>query len=126
MQAINWNEVDEYPSVEACSNLSNKEERQQCFFDYLTALIQQKLSIDTLVLQYPELDTVKVKVTVAADSTVSFEPVVTTHSPSANEAIIDSILVQRLTDFPKIVPALKRGIPVRTQFELPVIVEVQP
>jgi hypothetical protein len=32
---------------------------------------------------------------------------------------IDSILNARLVDFPKVNPAIKRGIPVKTQFILP-------
>jgi hypothetical protein len=34
-------------------------------------------------------------------------------------------LKARLIDFPKINPALKRGIPVKSQFILPVILKVQ-
>jgi hypothetical protein len=36
---------------------------------------------------------------------------------------IDSILRARLVDFPKVNPAIKRGIPVKTQFVLPVIIK---
>ena len=36
---------------------------------------------------------------------------------------IDSILHARLLDFPKVNPAIKRGIPVKTQFVLPVIIK---
>jgi hypothetical protein len=38
---------------------------------------------------------------------------------------IDSILKARLVGFPKINPAIKRGIPVKTQFILPVILKVE-
>jgi hypothetical protein len=36
---------------------------------------------------------------------------------------IDSILKSKLIDFPKVNPALKRGIPVKTEFVLPVIIK---
>jgi hypothetical protein len=55
---------DEYPSFADCDKLDNKTKRQQCFFEYLTELIQQKLSSDTLSILYPELDTIEVKVTI--------------------------------------------------------------
>ena len=38
---------------------------------------------------------------------------------------IDSILTARLSDFPKVEPAIKRGIKVKTQFVLPVIIKVE-
>jgi hypothetical protein len=40
LKAINWKEVDEYPSFADCDKLDNKTKRQQCF-EYLTELIQQ-------------------------------------------------------------------------------------
>jgi hypothetical protein len=55
-------EEDEYPSFADCDKLDNKTKRQQCFFEYLTELIQ-KLSSDISIL-YPELDTIEVKVTI--------------------------------------------------------------
>ena len=60
LKAINWKEVDEYPSVVDCEKIDNKQQRQQCFFEILTRLIQEKLSSDTLSVLYPELDTIEV------------------------------------------------------------------
>ena len=125
LKAINWNEVDELPSINECEQIQDKTQRQQCFFDFLTAKIQEKLSIDTLSVLYPELDTIEVKVTVFPDATLKFEPQFPTDSVAYDKIKIDSILHARLVDFPKINPALKRGIPVKTQFILPVILEVE-
>jgi len=61
LKAINWKEVDEYPSFVDCDNLDNKSQRELCFFEYLTELIQQKLSSDTLSILYPELDTSRLR-----------------------------------------------------------------
>ena len=120
--AINWNEVDEFPSVAACDTISEKTERQKCFFEYLTNVIQEKLSVDTLALLYPELDTMAVKVTVFPDSMMTFEPQIV-DSITQDTIMIDSIIKLRLTNFPKVNPAIKRGVPVKTQFVLPVIIQ---
>lgn len=124
LKSINWKEVDEFPSVAECETIANKTQRQQCFFDFLTQIIQQKLSIDTLVILYPQLDTIDVKVTVFPNSSITFEPQIDP-SVSYDTDIIDSILRVRLVDFPQIKPAIKRGIPVKTQFVLPVILKVE-
>ena len=123
--SINWKEVDEYPSVVSCDSIDDKIERQQCFFQYMTQLIQHKLSVDTLSVLYPDLDTVEVKVTVFPNSRLVFEPLFPKDSVTYDTAKIDSILKARLVGFPKINPALKRGIPVKTQFILPVILKVE-
>ncbi|HEX8563660.1 MAG TPA: hypothetical protein VF676_11840 [Flavobacterium sp.] len=122
LKSINWNEVDEFPSVAECDTVADKAERQRCFFEFLTQTIQQKLSIDTLALLYPELDTIDVRVTVFPDSQIEFEPQVA-DSITQDTIMIDSIIKLRLADFPKINPAIKRGMPVKTQFVLPVILK---
>ena len=125
LKAINWKEVDEYPSVVDCEKIDNKIQRQQCFFEVMTQLIQKKLSIDTLSILYPELDTIEVKVTIYPNATMRFEPQFSKDSVAYDTIKIDSILKARLVDFPKVNPAIKRGIPVKTQFILPVILKVE-
>ena len=122
IKEINWNEVDEYPSVANCEKLTNATQRKQCFFEFLTATIQQKLSIDTLSTMFPKLDTIEVKVTVFPNANLEFEPQFPKDSVAYDTIKIDSILRARLIDFPKVNPAIKRGIPVKTQFVLPVII----
>jgi hypothetical protein len=125
LKAINWKEVDEYPSVADCEKIENKTQRQQCFFEYMTQLIQEKLDSDTLSIMYPELDTIEVKVTIFPNATIQFEPQFPKDSVAYDTIKIDSILKARLVDFPKVNPAIKRGIPVKTQFILPVILKVE-
>ncbi len=123
MREINWNEVDEYPSVADCEKLTDANQRKQCFFEFLTAEIQQKLSIDTLSTLFPKLDTIEVKVTVLPNATMEFQPQFPKDSVAYDTIKIDSILRVRLVGFPKVNPAIKRGIPVKTQFVLPVIIK---
>jgi hypothetical protein len=125
LKSINWKEVDEYPTVVDCEKISDKKQRQQCFFEVMAQLIQEKLDIDTLSILYPELDTIEVKVTVFPNATMKFEPQFTKDSVAYDTIKIDSILHARLVDFPKVNPAIKRGIPVKTQFILPVIIKVK-
>ena len=125
LKAINWKEVDEYPSFADCDKLEDKTQRKQCFFEYLTQLIQEKLQVDTLSVLYPELDTIEVKVTVFPDSRMQFEPQFSNDSVAYDTIKIDSILHVKLVDFPKVNPAIKQGIPVKTQFILPVIIKVE-
>ncbi|MEC5164384.1 hypothetical protein RCH18_000100 [Flavobacterium sp. PL11] len=125
LKAINWKEVDEYPSVAGCDKIEDKAQRKQCFFTVLTQLIQEKLNIDTLSLLYPKLDTIEVKVTIFPNATMQFEPQFPNDSLNYDRIKIDSILKVRLVNFPKVNPAIKRGIPVKTQFILPVIIKVE-
>lgn len=125
LKEINWNEVDEYPSVADCEKLTDPIQRKQCFFEFLTTTIQQKLAVDTLSTLFPKLDTIEVKVTVFPNSTMEFEPQFPKDSVAYDTIKIDSILRVRLVNFPKVNPAIKRGIPVKTKFVLPVIIKTE-
>lgn len=123
IKEINWKEVDEYPSIVDCDAISDSAQRKQCFFEFLSNTIQQKLSIDTLKILFPKLDTIEVRVTVNTDATMQFEPQFPKDSVVYDTIKIDSVLKMKLVDFPKVHPASKRGIPVKTQFILPVIIK---
>ena len=125
LQNINWNEVDAYPTVADCESITDKEAQKQCFFDYLAQTIQERIGIDTLQMLYPEMDTIEVKVIINPDASLQFEPQFSKDSVAYDKTKIDSILTARLSDFPKVEPAIKRGIKVKTQFVLPVIIKVE-
>ena len=117
--------MDEFPSVLQCDTIKDAEIKRQCFFDYLAQTIQERIGIDTLQMLYPEMDTIEVKVTINPDASLQFEPQFSEDSVAYDKTKIDSILTARLFDFPKVEPAIKRGIKVKTQFVLPVIIKVE-
>lgn len=121
LKKVNWTEVDEFPSTNGCDSIEDKAARKQCFFDYLTQTIQEKLATDTLKILYPNLDTIQVKVTVFQDARLKFEPYFSKGNTEYDTVKIDSIIQSRLADFPVVEPAIKRGIKVKSQFILPVI-----
>ncbi|HSD13053.1 MAG TPA: hypothetical protein VLB74_00240, partial [Flavobacterium sp.] len=59
------------------------------------------------------------------DSRLQFEPQFPKDSVAYDKIKIDSILHAKLVDLPKVNPAIKRGIPVKTQFVLPVILKTE-
>ncbi|NUY80655.1 hypothetical protein HUK80_07095 [Flavobacterium sp. MAH-1] len=124
LKSINWQEVDEFPSVADCDSVTDKVMRRQCFLDFLVTNIQQRLNAEPLKVLYPDLDTIQMKVTIFPDSHVQFEPKLS-DSLIYGKATVDSVLQARLADFPPVKPALKRDIPVKTQFVLPVVLEVK-
>ncbi|HSD14462.1 MAG TPA: hypothetical protein VLB74_07425, partial [Flavobacterium sp.] len=47
LKKIDWKKVDAFPSIDACDVITDEAQRKQCFFEYLTQTIQEKLSVDT-------------------------------------------------------------------------------
>ena len=123
LNEINWKEVTVYPSVAECDSILDKDQKKACFFQFLSELIQHKITPDSLTVASKSIDTIDVKITISADSNISFEPLFASDSTSYNKTKMDSVIRSRLVDFPRIEPAQKEGIPVKTQFILPVIIK---
>jgi hypothetical protein len=124
LSKINWSQVDEFPTVIQCDSITSKEQRKQCFFEYLTQAIEQKLTLDAANL-YSNIDTLNIKVTVLSDATLQFKPIFSKDSTAYNTIKIDSVLQSRLANFPLVEPAIKRGIKVKTEFVLPIILKTE-
>jgi hypothetical protein len=116
LKNINWKTVDELPSFADCEKIDNKPQRTECFFGMMTQLIQEKISNDSIPLIQAKVDTVTVAVTILANATMEFSTTFPKNQQAFDSLRIDSIYKTRLIDFPKVNPAIKRGMPVKTKF----------
>lgn len=123
LKQINWKEVSRFPSVEECDVITDKSMQKECFFSTMSRLVQEKLGADTIAILHPSMNTINMKVTVFADSRLEFEPQFPTDSTDYDRPKLDSIIKSKLVDFPKVEPAQKEGIPVTSQFIIPVILD---
>ncbi len=122
LKKINWDQVDEYPSFAECDSLNEEANQQSCFFETLSFQLHSKLKDDSIAKLFPQLDSIQVKVTISSNSNLNFEPIIS-DSIAYNKPQLDSLFQLRLTDFPKINPAIKRGVPVNSTFEIPVVLQ---
>ena len=123
LKKINWDEVDDFPSTVQCDSINDKISRKQCFFDFVTNNIQEKLIQDSIKILFPKIDTIPMKITVFADAKMQFEPNLTKYNMVYDAIKLDSILQVKLLYFPAVEPAIKRGIKVKSQFVLPIILK---
>jgi len=117
LKEINWKEVSAYPSLPECDSILDKEMKKKCFFSSMSALVQERLNVEPLAELQPESDTLEVTVTIFPDATLLFY----SDSTAVNSIKIDSILQSQLADFPKVEPAQKEGVPVKSRFIMPVM-----
>ena len=123
MKKINWNEVDEFPTTIECDSISEKKLRKQCFFDFMSQQLHLKLANDTIREFYKNQDTLRLKITVTPDSQIIFESQFTTDSLSFDRNKADSLLQTKLINFSSIEPAIKRGMKVKSEFIIPVVIK---
>ncbi len=121
IKGINWNDVDELPLLEPCKIFKSKGLKQECFFNIMNDSIYNKLLRKSSFYLFTKIDTVKLLVTISADSKISFKTKFPSTASEFEQRKVDSIIQSKLVNFPPIYPATKRGIPVASRFEIPVI-----
>jgi len=119
LHTIDWTKVDEYPTVDACDSIKDKEENKLCFFSSVSSELKSKILHDTLITQIRGLKEMNILVTVTKDAEIFFkcDP---RDSVKYNVSYLNTLIENKNENFIPIHPALKRGIPVTTKFVLPI------
>ena len=118
---INWSVVDEFPSTIMCDSVMDKNARKICFFDFLTRKIQEKLTSDSVNIPFTKMDTLNIKVSIDANANMTFK----THDYKFKEQTMemDSLLAIHLANITPVEPGIKRGIKIKSEFILPIILK---
>lgn len=124
LKAFNWNEVDDYPSFALCDTAASKEFRKLCFQNTLTNVITDNLQKETIIVKQDVNDTITIKFQISETGILSLIDVTVDSITLQEIPDIKSMLTSSLDSLPKIYPALKRGQQVKTEFRLPVVIQV--
>ena len=124
LQTFNWNEVDEYPTFTTCDSMLTKAEKKQCFESTLTTHIFSHLNKENFIVPEALQDTLKMRLQISEHGVLDVLKLENSISVKRYIPNIDSLLIASLDSLPKILPAIKRGQFVKTEFELPIIIQV--
>ena len=91
--------------------MQNDSLQKQCFFEFIEQTIKEKL--DSSLSNKNKIDTIQVKVCVSENGKLELE--------TENNIHLDSIIKSSLIGFPRVIPAMKQGIYVKTQFNLDIV-----
>lgn len=122
IQTINWKDVDAYPLFSSCEESLDKERQKECFINTLNAAIYQKISNERFTTSQQLFDTVYINFKIDNIGKLSvlqiqIDSLVSREFPDFETQITEALNVLEIST-----PAYKRGIPVTTQFTLPIIV----
>ncbi len=124
LQTFNWKDVDEYPSFSVCDSSTTKQQRKQCFEITLTTYITNFLQKDTIVVNQNIQDTINLQIQISDKGILSLVDLKIDSVTDLEIPNLKALLFQSLDSLPKIYPALKRGQQVKTEFKLPIIIQV--
>lgn len=122
---IDYSKVDVLPTFPICDSIVEVDVKNRCFINTLYSHFSKELLAHTFDVPKPIHETVTVKLKIDAQGKA--ELVSITSSPQVNDAIpmLNKIIGESVEKLPGLFPALKRGIPVATVYELPIVIQLQ-
>ena len=124
LRTFNWNEVDAYPNFATCNSLADESSRKQCFERTLVTSIYKNLSAENIIVSQDVYDTILIYFQISETGKISLIDAQIDSITRIEIPNIEDLLDQSLDSLPKIYPAIKRGQQVKTQFKLPILIEV--
>lgn len=122
---FNWHEVDQYPAFSECRNIIEVEAAKACFGNKVSQYFYSRLEAKQPVVTEALDDTLYLYLRISEKGTPAID------SMEIDSLVLDQLpqirswLSQSVDSLPKIYPATKRGIPVKTTFRMPVVIKAE-
>ncbi|MCC8361070.1 hypothetical protein [Salinimicrobium sediminilitoris] len=122
---FNWHEVDQYPAFEECRNIMEVEAAKACFGNKVAQYFYSRLEAKQPVVTEALNDTLYLYLKISEKGKPAID------SMEIDSLVLDQLpgiknwLSQSVDSLPKIYPATKRGIPVKTTFRMPVVIKAE-
>ncbi len=120
LQGIDWNDLDHYPLFDECEEVVSKEEQKSCFENKLVFHLSADLQEFQLVSERNIKDVVFLDFMLESDGGIAIVSIENQEILGNQAASFRQRIRQSLDRLPKIEPALKRGVPVRAKFRIPI------
>ena len=123
---VNFSAVDVYPLFLDCNNCDTSEKQNLCFEMELARRLQRAFDRQSIGSARMESDTIKVELLVNTEGQISIAQIHKPQTMGSELEELDSLLYRSVAELPSVIqPALKRGIPVNSMYQLPVIVSTR-
>ncbi|MAN58835.1 MAG: hypothetical protein CMC08_03245 [Flavobacteriaceae bacterium] len=121
VKTITWHDVDQYPTFRVCERIVEKEGQQQCFIATLSAHLQNTIQARNIVSMNVLNDTVSIALSIEKNGTLLVRHIELDSLVRAEFPLLESWLRKSIDSLQPTAPAYKRGIPVKTEFTLPIV-----
>ena len=125
---VDFSSVDTPPTFSACEDLMEKAQKEACFRATLSKKFSQELSRKTyakdLVVESDLDETVTLTIAISREGEMRLKTIQMSEKISQEIPEITSVFKRVVAKLPKLYPAIKRGIPVGTEYTLPVRIKL--
>lgn len=121
MATINWDEVDQYPLFPNCDETQDKATQLRCFHGELSGSISQVLHDSVPGMVQSLHDTVWMDMRIDTSGVFSIKNVKMDSITEVQLPRLESWLKSALVNMQPVSPATKKGVPVATEYTLPLV-----
>jgi len=120
---VDFNSIDSFPLFPGCDSIPSAEKQKICSQIKLSEHIYASLATYQLISTKSINDTILVKLEVARSGEVSLVNIQSSAFIRQEIPELDSLITDGIKKLPKLKPGIKRGMPVKTAFSLPIILK---
>ncbi len=120
---VDFNSVDTYPLFPNCAHIPSREKQQICFQIEMSQHIYASLKEFQLSVKDSVNDTILIKLKIDAFGKTTLSNIQSSTKISQLIPKFDSIVKVSLQNLPTLEPAIKRAMPVTTEFTLPIVLK---
>ena len=122
---IDFSSVNSFPSFKACDSLVEDSEKETCFRKTIHQKIGKELAKHTIRVKNSIDATAMVKLQINTKGKIYFIKVESTANLQKELPQLDSILKVSIAKLPNLYPAIKRGVPITTEYSLPIRIKLE-
>ena len=123
IKTIDWKDVDQYPIFKSCETFSEKKAQKNCFENTLATYLFKAVTSNKDMSIKDLNDTVYVKFSVSEKGQLSVKSIDMDSLTKAELPRLEEKLRKKIDSIVLTAPAYKRGIPVKTKFTLPIVLQ---
>lgn len=122
---VDFSLVDTFPSFKNCDSIFDTTQKSDCFRKTIHLKIGKELEKYSFTIKDSLSETVFVNLRISSKGNVFLEEVQSSEYCRMQLPELDSLLLLSFQNLPTMFPAIKRGIPVTTRYQLPIVIQLK-
>jgi hypothetical protein len=123
---IDVTSVDTPPTFGKCNAIIDKQEKTECFYQEIHKELSLSLQEQEIEVRRNINETVEVVITIHADNKVTLKSIQASEELYEQIPKFKKMVEKAIADLPQMIPANKKGIPVTSEYKLPIRVQIEP
>ncbi len=122
---IDYNKVDVLPSFTFCDSIMDVDKKNRCFKNNLYKHLSSFMLSHTFEVSDGINETVAVKLMIDNKGMATLVSIKSSAIVKQQLPMLDSLINESIRTLPKFSPAQKKGIPVPTVYEIPIVIKIE-